>query len=92
MDGQVVRAGHKAEGAKEGEARLSESLNELRKEKFELFEALLENLEALKKAMEDASGLRDIILKRQPMIDSLRSRVEEKLELRGKVRQLELDL
>jgi len=42
--------------------------------------------------MEDASGLRDIILKRQPMIDSLRSRVEEKLELRGKVRQLELDL
>ena len=31
-------------------------LNKLKKEKFELSEALLEKLEALKKAMEDALG------------------------------------
>jgi len=42
--------------------------------------------------MEDASGLHGIIHERQSMIDSLRSRVEEKLELRGKIPQLELDL
>jgi len=36
-------------------------LKKLTKEKLELSEALLEKLEALKKGMEDASGLRDII-------------------------------
>jgi len=35
---------------------------ELKKEKLEIFEALFEKLEAPKKAMEDVSGLRDIIL------------------------------
>ena len=43
---------------------LSEALKELRKEKLELSEALLKKLEALKQAMEDASGLRNIILER----------------------------
>ena len=68
------------------------ALKELRKEKLELSEALLEKLEALKLAMENASGMRDIILERQSIINSLRSRVEEKLELRGKVQQLEQSL
>jgi len=49
------------------------------KEKLELSEALLEKMEALKQAMKDASGLRDIILESQSMIDSLWSRVEEKI-------------
>ena len=39
----------------------SRRLKKLTKEKLELSEALLEKLEALKKGMEDASGLRDII-------------------------------
>jgi len=47
-------------------------LKGLRKEKLELSEALLEKLEAMK----DASGLCDIILERQSMIDSLRSQSE----------------
>ena len=37
-------------------------LKKLKKEKLELSVALLEKLEAMKKGMEDASGLRDIIL------------------------------
>ena len=48
---------------------MSEALKGLRKEKLKLFEALLEKLEA----MEDALGLRNIILERQLMIDLLRS-------------------
>ena len=71
-------------------------MKELKKEKLELTEALLEKMEALKKVKEDASGLRGIILKRQLVIDSLRpwemQNIEEKLELRGKVQQLELSL
>ena len=82
----MVRAGPSTEGAKEREARAVKGYEGARKEKLELSE--LKKLEALKKAMEDASGLRDIILERQSMIDSLRSRVEEKIELRGKVQQL----
>ena len=70
----------------DGQAR---QLKKLKKEKLELSEALVEKLEALKKAMEDASGLRDIILERQSTIDLLRSRegknIEEKFELRRKV-------
>jgi len=77
---------------KKEKLELSKALKELRKEKFKLSDALLEKLEALKQAMEDASGLHDIILERQSIIDSRRSRVEEKLELRGKVRQLEQSL
>jgi len=46
-------------------------LKELKKEKLKLFEALLEKMEALKKAMEDAANLHDIILERQLVIDSL---------------------
>ena len=71
---------------------LFKALKGLRKEKLEVSEALLEKLKALKQAMEDASGLCDIILERQSTIDSLWSQVEEKLELRGKVWQLELNL
>jgi len=70
---------------------LSEAPKKL-KEKLELSDTLLEKLEALKKATEDASGLRDITLERHSVIDSLRSPVKEKLELRGKVQQLELSL
>jgi len=40
-------------------------LKELKKEKLELSGAPLEKMEALKKVMEDALGLRDIILERQ---------------------------
>jgi len=86
IDGRVDRASPTAEKA-EGEARALEL-----REKLELSEALLEKLKLLKQAMKDASGMRDIILKRQSMIHSLQSRVDEKLELRGKARQLELDL
>ena len=43
----------------------------MRKEKLELFEVLLEKLKVLKQVMKDASGLRDIILWRQSMIDLL---------------------
>jgi len=53
-------------------------------------------MDALKKAMKDVSGLHDIILERQSVIDSLRSQeaqnIEEKLELRVKVRRLELSI
>ena len=45
----------------------------MRKEKLELSEVLLEKLEALKQAMEDASSLRDIILEKKTMRNSLRS-------------------
>ena len=86
----MVEVSSTAEGAEGVEVELSEALKELRKEKPELSEALLEKLEALKKTMEDASGLRDIILERRSMIDSLWSRVEE--ELRRKVQQLEQSL
>ena len=71
---------------------LFEALKEPRKEKLELPEALLEKLEALKQAMEDASGLCDIILEKRAMIDLLWSWVEEELKLRGKVQQLEQSL
>jgi len=74
---------------------LFEALKELKKEKLELSEAFLEELEAINKAMEDVSGLHDIILERQLVIDSLWSRkvqnIKEKFELREKVRQLELN-
>ena len=69
--------------------RQARQLKKLKKEKLELSEALLEKLEALKKAMEDASGLRDIIFERQSTIDFRWSRegknIEEKFELRRKV-------
>ena len=39
-------------------------LKELKKEKFELSEALLEKMEALKNAIEDTSGLHNITLER----------------------------
>ena len=55
------------------------------KEKPELPEVLLEKMKALKKAMEDVSSLRNIILKRQSTIDMLRPRevqnIKEKLDL-----------
>ena len=58
---------------------------ELEKEKLELSEALLEKMKALKKAMEDVSSLRNIILERQSTIDMLWPQevqnIEEKLEL-----------
>ena len=47
-------------------------MNRLRKENHKLFDALLEKLEALKQTMEDVSGLRDTILEKLKMIDSLR--------------------
>jgi len=68
---------------------LSKVVKELKKEKFKHSETLLEKLEALKHAMGKASGLRDIILEKESMIDLLQSRVKEKLELRVKVQQLE---
>ena len=59
-------------------------------------EALLKKMQALKKVMEDASGFHDIVLERQLVIDSLWSQegqnIEKKLELRGKVQQLDLSL
>ena len=64
-------------------------------EKLELSKTLLEKLEALKKAMENASGLRYIILKRvcdwlAPIAEV--QNIKEKLELRAKVRLLEQTL
>ena len=68
-------------------------MKELKKEKLELSEVLEKKMDALKKAMKDVSGLHDIILERQSVIDSLWSRkaqnIEEKLELRAKARRLE---
>ena len=56
---------------KKEKLELSEALKEPRKEKLKLSKALLKKLEVLKKAMKDASGLHDIILKRQSMINLL---------------------
>ena len=59
---------------KKEKLKLSGALKELEKEKCKLSKALLEKLEALKKEIEDAPSLRDIILEWQSVIDSLRSR------------------
>jgi len=61
--------GRQLKELKKEKLELYEALKTLRKEKLQLSEALLEKLEA----MEDALGLRNIILERQLMIDLLRS-------------------
>ena len=72
---------------------LSEAVKRLRKEKLELAEGLLPRMEELKKVREDVS-LCEAISEKTKEINSLRTQLNqedmEKLELRGKVRELEV--
>ena len=72
---------------------LSEAVKRLQKEKLELTEGLLARLEELKKVKEDVS-LCEAIGEKTTKINSLQSQLEqehkEKLELCGRVRELEV--
>ena len=73
---------------------LSEAMKRLQKEKLELTEGLLVRLKELKKAKEDISFLCEAISEKTMEINSIQSQLEqehkEKIELRGRVWELEV--